>query len=85
MGNSNAKAHSGKVRAVLRLTERNRQSVVVHSWQDFLGQVVVEAERVLRGRDAEVGRPPSTGDEPTQLLSGLKKKIISVNLRHANF
>ena len=78
MGNSSAKAHSGKVRAVLRLTERNRQSVVVHSWQDFLGPVVVEAERVRRGRDAEVGRPPTTGDEPTQLLSGLQIKKSSV-------
>ena len=55
-----------------KLTVRNRQSVVVHSRQDFLGQVVVEAERVLGRRDAEVRRPTAARDEPTQPLSCLR-------------
>jgi hypothetical protein len=59
---------------------RNRQSVVVHSWQDFFGQVVVEAQLMLRGRKAEVRRPPSARDEPAQLLSCLLKFFIVNNL-----
>jgi hypothetical protein len=65
--------HSGKQPTVV-LTMRNRQSVVVHSWQDFFGQVVVEAQLMLRGRKAEIRRPPSARDEPAQLLSCLFKK-----------
>ena len=64
------------------LTMRNRQSVVVHSRQDFFGQVVVEAQLMLRGRKAEVRGPPSARDEPAQLLRCLLKNII---LKICNF
>jgi hypothetical protein len=63
------------------LTMRNRQSVVVHSRQDFFGQVVVEAQLMLRGRKAEVRGPPSARDEPPQLLSCLLK-LLSLKICH---
>ena len=49
------------------------QSIVIHSGQDLPGQVVAQALLIWWRLDTKVGRPPSTRDESTQLLSGLKK------------
>ena len=50
------------------------QSIVIHSGQDLPGQVVAQALLIWWRLDTKVGRPPSTRDESTQLLSGLKGK-----------